>query len=122
MDAFASKLEAELDRAAAASPSPGFTGLHRLDRTEYANAIRDLLALDIDTSTLLPADDSSEGFDNVADALGMSPALVERYAAAASRISRWTVGNMLTSISTMTYRVPGDLKQTGRLGLRRLPL
>ena len=83
MDAFADKLEAELDRAAAANPNPGFTGLHRLNRTEYANAIRDLLALDIDASTLLPADDSSEGFDNIADALGVSPALVERYTSAA---------------------------------------
>src|SRR5579864_9534213 len=62
LDAFADKLEAELDRAAAANPNPGFTGLHRLNRTEYANAIRDLLALEIDAATLLPADDSSEGF------------------------------------------------------------
>jgi len=112
MDAFAAKLESELDHAAAANPNPGFTGLHRLNRTEYANAIRDLLALDIDASTLLPADDSSEGFDNIADALGVSPALVERYTSAASKISRWAVGNMLTSNFTVTYRVPGDLKQT----------
>jgi cytochrome c551/c552 len=112
MDAFAAKLEAELDHAAASNPNPGFTGLHRLNRTEYANAIRDLLALDIDASTLLPADDSSEGFDNIADALGVSPALVERYTSAASKISRWAVGNMLTSNFTVTYRVPGDLKQT----------
>ncbi len=111
MDAFAAKLETALDHAAAASPNPGFTGLHRLNRTEYANAIRDLLALDIDASTLLPADGSSEGFDNIADALGVSPALVERYTSAASKISRWAVGNMLTSNFTVTYRVPGDLKQ-----------
>ncbi len=107
MDAFAAKLEAGLDRAAAANPNPGFTGLHRLNRTEYANAIRDLLALDIDAATLLPADDSSEGFDNIADALGVSPALVERYAAAATKISRMAVGNMLTNAFTTTYRVPG---------------
>jgi cytochrome c551/c552 len=112
MDAFAAKLESELDRAAVANPNPGFTGLHRLNRTEYAYAIRDLLALDIDASTLLPADDSSEGFDNIADALGVSPALVERYTSAASKISRWAVGNMLTSNFTVTYRAPGDLKQT----------
>ena len=62
-----------------ANPNPGFTRLHRLNRTEYANAVRDLLALEIDASTLLPADDSSEGFDNIADALAISPALVERY-------------------------------------------
>ena len=112
MDAFAAKLETALDRVAAANPNPGFTGLHRLNRTEYANAVRDLLALDIDASTLLPADDSSEGFDNIADALGVSPALVERYTSAATKISRWAVGNMLTSTATVTYRVPGDLKQT----------
>ncbi|HEX4136649.1 MAG TPA: DUF1592 domain-containing protein [Bryobacteraceae bacterium] len=115
LDAFAGKLEAELDRAAAANPNPGFTGLHRLNRTEYANAIRDLLALDIDASTLLPADDSSEGFDNIADALGVSPALVDRYTSAASKISRWAVGSMLTSNFTATYRVPSDLKQTGHI-------
>jgi cytochrome c551/c552 len=112
MDAFADKLEAELDRAAAANPNPGFTGLHRLNRTEYANAIRDLLVLDIDAATLLPADDSSEGFDNIADALGVSPALVERYAAAATKVSRMAVGNILTNAFTTTYRVPADLSQT----------
>ncbi len=115
MDAFAGKLEAELDRAAAADPNPGFTGLHRLNRTEYANAIRDLLALDIDAATLLPADDSSEGFDNIADALGVSPALVERYAAAATKVSRMAVGNILTNAFTATYRVPGDLSQTDHI-------
>jgi hypothetical protein len=112
LDAFADRLEAGLDRAAVANPNPGFTGLHRLNRTEYANAIRDLLALEIDASTLLPADDSSEGFDNIADALGVSPALVERYAAAATKVSRMAVGNILTNAFTTTYRVPGDLSQT----------
>jgi cytochrome c551/c552 len=115
MDAFAATLEAELDRAAAANPNPGFTGLHRLNRTEYANAIRDLLALDVDAATLLPADDSSEGFDNIADALGVSPALVERYAAAATKVSRMAVGNILTNAFTTTYRVPADLSQTEHL-------
>jgi cytochrome c551/c552 len=112
LDAFAEKLEGELDRAAAANPNPGFTGLHRLNRTEYANAIRDLLALEIDAATLLPADDSSEGFDNIADALGVSPALVERYTAAATKVSRMAVGNILTNAFTTTYRVPSDLSQT----------
>jgi hypothetical protein len=112
LDAFAEKLEAGLDRAAAANPNPGFTGLHRLNRTEYANAIRDLLALAVDVSTLLPADDSSEGFDNIADALAVTPALVERYTAAATKVSRMAVGNILTNAFTTTYRVPGDLSQT----------
>lgn len=120
LDAFAASLELELDQAAAANPNPGFTGLHRLNRTEYANAVRDLLALDIDVSTLLPADDSSEGFDNIADALAVSPALVERYAAAATKVSRWAVGNMLTNAFTTTYRVPADLNQT--IHIEGLPL
>ena len=68
--------------------------------------MRDLLAVDVDPAAILPADDSSEGFDNIADALAISPALVERYAAAASKISRLAVGNLLTSPSTVTYRVP----------------
>jgi uncharacterized protein DUF1592/uncharacterized protein DUF1588/uncharacterized protein DUF1585/uncharacterized protein DUF1587/uncharacterized protein DUF1595/cytochrome c len=112
LDAFAGRLEAGLDRAAVAHPNPGSSALHRLNRTEYANAIRDLLALDIDEATLLPADDSSEGFDNIADALRVSPALVERYTAAAVKVSRLAVGNLLLSASTVTYRVPGDLQQS----------
>jgi hypothetical protein len=108
-------LEAQVDQKAAAHPNPGSVVLHRLNRTEYANAIRDLLALDIDASTLLPADDSSEGFDNIADALGVSPALVERYTAAATKVSRMAVGNILTNAFTTTYRVPGDLSQTDHI-------
>jgi len=115
LDAFATKIEVGLDRAAAADPNPGGTGLHRLNRTEYTNSIRDLLALDIDASTLLPADDSSEGFDNIADALAISPALIERYAAAAIKISRLAVGNPLVASSTVTYRVPSDFSQRDHL-------
>ena len=63
-----------------------------MNRVEYANAIRDLLALDVDPSTLLPADDSSHGFDNIADVLGVSPSLLERYVSAAAKISRLAVG------------------------------
>jgi hypothetical protein len=115
LDAFAGRLEAGLDRAAIAHPNPGSSALHRLNRTEYANAIRDLLSLDIDETTLLPADDSSEGFDNIADALRVSPALIERYTAAAVKVSRLAVGSLLLSPSTVTYRVPGDLQQGGHL-------
>ena len=111
LDAFTTRLETSLDAAAKAKPNPGTPGLHRLNRTEYAAAVRDLIAVDIDAATMLPADDSSEGFDNIADALAISPALVERYAAAASKISRLAVGNMLISPATVTYRVPGDLSQ-----------
>ena len=111
LDAFAAKVETQLDQAAAAKPNPGTTGLHRLNRTEYANAIRDLLAIDVDAATLLPADDSNEGFDNIADALAISPALVERYTGAAVKISKLAVGNVLISPSTATYRVPADFSQ-----------
>ena len=86
-----------------------------MNRTEYANAIRDLLHLDVDATTLLPADDSSEGFDNIADALRVSPALVERYTSAAVKVSRLAVGNLLLTASTATYRVPGDLAQSNHL-------
>ncbi|MCU1339008.1 MAG: hypothetical protein JWO19_4589 [Bryobacterales bacterium] len=112
LDAWTAKLETELDRAAAVKPNPGSTGLHRLNRTEYTNAIRDLLAIDVDGSTVLPADDSSEGFDNIADALAVSPALIERYVAAAGKISRSAVGNLLITPSTVTYRAPADLSQS----------
>jgi cytochrome c551/c552 len=112
LDTWTAKLETELDRAAEAKPNPGSTGLHRLNRTEYTNAIRDLLAIDVDGSTVLPADDSSEGFDNIADALAVSPALIERYVAAAGKISRLAVGNLLITPSTVTYRAPADLSQS----------
>lgn len=115
LDAFAGRIEAQLDHAAAQHPDPGRPGLHRLNRTEYANVIRDLLDLDVDVSTLLPADDSSEGFDNVAEALTISPALVERYTSAALKVSKLAVGNMLASMSTVTYRAPSDFSQAGHI-------
>src|SRR5215469_12923662 len=113
LDNFAAKLEEALDRSA--KPNPGAPGLHRLNRTEYANSVRDLLAIDVDVSTLLPGDDSSEGFDNIADALAISPALIERYAATAAKISRLAIGNMLMSASTTTYRAPVDLSQNDHI-------
>src|SRR5581483_1311390 len=102
IDSFTSSLEAKLDQAAAGKPNPGTTALHRLNRTEYGNAIRDLLALPIDSTTLLPADDASEGFDNVADVLGMSPQLIQSYVSAASKISRLAVGDPEVSADKMT--------------------
>ncbi|MCU1335725.1 MAG: hypothetical protein JWO19_1306 [Bryobacterales bacterium] len=104
LDAFAASLETQLDRASAAHPNPGATALHRLNRNEYGNAIRDLLALDVDVSTLLPADDSAEGFDNVADVLRVSPSLMDRYVAAAAKISRLAVGDASVGVTTSTYR------------------
>ena len=85
--------ETSLDRAAVAKPNPGHVVMHRLNRAEYANAIRDLLALDIDATALLPPDDESSGFDNIADVLKVSPSLMERYLSASWNISRMAVGN-----------------------------
>jgi cytochrome c551/c552 len=112
LDAFAGAVEGALDRAASANPNPGRTPLHRMNRGEYANAIRDLLAVDVDAATLLPADDSSNGFDNIADVLGVSPALLERYVSAAAKISRLAVGDPETAPLDITYTVKGDLTQT----------
>jgi cytochrome c553 len=87
-------LESELDRAAAANPNPGRPlGLHRLNRTEYANAIRDLLGIEIDGTAMLPPDEQAHGFDNIADALTVTPALQMRYLTASAKISRLAVGD-----------------------------
>ena len=111
-DSFAVFLEAEIDRAAAAYPNPGRTEpLHRLNRTEYQNAIRDLLALDIDAAKLVPADDQSYGFDNIAGVLKVSPTLLERYMGAAREISRLAVGASAMTPAGETFRVVSDLSQ-----------
>ncbi|HEY7189086.1 MAG TPA: DUF1592 domain-containing protein, partial [Vicinamibacterales bacterium] len=115
LDAFAAGIENTIDRAAAAHPNPGRTPLHRMNRAEYANAIRDLLSLQVDATTLLPADDSSRGFDNIADVLGVSPSLLERYVAAAAKISRLAVGERDASPLQVTYTVKGDLSQNQTL-------
>ena len=104
-------LEASLDRAAALRPNPGRFILHRLNRTEYGNAIRDLLALDIDVSSLLPPDDESYGFDNIADVLGVSPALLEQYVDASRKIGRLATGDMSVGPAIETYRTRPDLSQ-----------
>jgi hypothetical protein len=108
---FTAALEASLDGAAARRPDPGMPALHRLNRAEYANAIRDLLALDVDVAGLLPPDDAAAGFDNIADVLGVSPALIEGYAAAAANISRRAVGDPAIGLDRSTYRMPGDISQ-----------
>ena len=108
-------LETELDRAAAADPDPGRSAaLRRLNATEYRNAIRDLLDLDVDVATLLPADDSSAGFDNVSLG-GLDPGRFERYLAAARRIARLAVGAPVRSPVADTFIVPSDLNQTGHV-------
>jgi hypothetical protein len=93
-DAASRWLEAELDRAAAAHPNPGRpSSLHRLNRTEYANAIRDLVGIEINPNAMLPPDEQAHGFDNNADALTLTPALQARYLTAAAKISRLAVGD-----------------------------
>ena len=96
-------------------PNPGRPALHRVNRTEYANAIRDLLALEIDATALLPADDSSFGFDNIAGSLGVSPVLLERYVAAAGKISRLAIGDTAMPDRQEKYLVSGDLTQNQHL-------
>src|SRR5215472_10439677 len=106
VQAFAAALEAELDRSAAANPNPGRPALHRLNRTEYANSVRDLLDVQVDVSALLPPDDMSHGFDNMADVLTVSPTLMEGYIRAAGRISREAVGDPDALPLTTTYQIP----------------
>ena len=110
-DSVVSSLESSLDRIAAAKPDPGRTDtFRRLNRTEYHNAIRDLLALDIDVSSLLPSDDSSHGFDNVT--VGeLSPTLLERYLSAAQKISRLAIGGAVRAPGGETIELPADLTQ-----------
>ena len=111
-------LESEIDRYAASHLNPGRTeAFHRLNRAEYANAIRDLLALDVDVTALLPADNIDQyGFDNMADVLTVSPALMERYLSAARKIGRLAVGEMPLGPATETYKVPILLTQDDRMG------
>jgi hypothetical protein len=115
LDGLAAELEKRLDTAAAASPNVGTPAFHRLNRTEYAHAIRDLLDLEVDVTTLLPADDSSEGFDNIADGLGISPSLIQGYVSSAMKISRLAVGDRTRIPSQITYTAPPGLSQEKHL-------
>ena len=115
--AAAVELESALDRAAAEHPDPGRVPVHRLNRAEYTNAIRDLLDLDIDSKALLPADDSDQdGFDNVASILSVSQVLLENYMSAARSISRLAVGDPATPPSVETYKYSKLLYQDDRMG------
>ena len=115
-DAMASRLEADIDRVAEANPDPGRTStVHRLNRTEYRNAIRDLLALDLDVEPLLPGDETSDtGFDNNADVLSISTAQLERYLSAARTITRLATGLPPTGPGFETFDVPLLLLQDER--------
>jgi hypothetical protein len=110
--AFIGSLETALDRAAAAHPNPGRTeAFHRLNRTEYANAIRDLLAIDVDVEALLPADDSSYGFDNMAGVLKLDPSRMERYVLAAQKIGRLAVGSPPPAPTVDTFSLSHEQPQ-----------
>jgi mono/diheme cytochrome c family protein len=119
--ALATYLETSIDRDALASPHPGKLALvHRLSRTEYQNAIRDLLAIDalpkeIDYPLLLPADNSASGFDNIADLLFMSPAIMERYLDAAEKISRLAAGDPMAPVMVNRYRLSAEQWQNARV-------
>jgi hypothetical protein len=111
----ARSLEAALDAAAAARPNPGRVIVHRLNRTEYRNAIRDLLALNIDERALLSADEpDQQGFDNVAGVLSVSPRLLENYLSAASIVSRLAVGDPSLGAAENTFTIPTALVQDDR--------
>jgi mono/diheme cytochrome c family protein len=110
-DGFISWLESELDRAGAANPDPGQPLIRRFNRAEYANAIRDLLSVDADVTSLLPVDDSSYGFDNIGDVLGVSPVLAEQYLSAAAKISAVAVGDSKIDPIDVTYRPAPDTTQ-----------
>jgi cytochrome c551/c552 len=110
LDTFATALEARLEAQAGPHPDPGFKAVHRLNRTEYGNAIRDLLDLELNVAELLPADDESNGFDNQAGVLRVSPSLLEQYLAAARGISSLAVGTD-TELVRLAFRIPPDDSQ-----------
>jgi hypothetical protein len=120
-ESLARYFESALDRAAAARPNPGRPAAYRLSRFQYANAIRDLLALEIDSASLLPADDSGYGFDNIGDVLTVSPVLLEKYLSAAGKISRLAVGDPSLSPTSTEYEVPPATVQAERES-RDLPI
>ena len=112
---FATWLEAGIDRAAAASPNPGRPSIHRLNRLEYSNAIRDLFGLEVDAGELLPADDLAFGFDNNADILTVAPGLLERYMSAARRVARLAVEDRSIEADVVRYAVSAQAHQDDRM-------
>jgi Protein of unknown function (DUF1587) len=113
---FVSWLESRLDQAAVGNPNPGAPAVHRLNRAEYSNAIHDLLDLDLDNLATLPADDSGYGFDNIGDALTVSPLLMEKYMSTARKVSRLAVGTVKASPSVERINA-GRGRQTDGLPL-----
>jgi hypothetical protein len=111
LDGFVTHLETSIDKAALAAPTLRHPSIHRLNRSEYGNAIRDLFALDVDVSSLLPPDEEAYGFDNNATVLNISTSLMERYLSAAWRISSLAIASPRITPSLETFRVRGDLSQ-----------
>ena len=117
-DSLATYLEATLDQAAQSRPNPGTSTIHRMNRAEYSNAIRDLLAIDpeaVEIASLLSPDDSGYGFDNISEVLSVSPVLLERYMSVARRVSRLAVGDPTIRPDFSTYEVPRFLLQNARI-------
>ncbi len=114
-EGFLGYLEVQLDEAARQNPNPGRPAVHRLNRTEYANAIRELLAVEIDAAALLPPDNIGEGFDNIADVLAVSPLLMERYLFAAGRVSSIAVGPRARAPAAEMYEISDTFRQDQRM-------
>ncbi len=112
---FLNWLETGIDNAPNARTEPGRATVHRLNRTEYGNAIRDLLHLDVNVADLLPADDEADGFDNIADVLKVSPSLLEQYLSASTKIAAVAVGDPGTLPVSHVFQVPPDLAQEGHI-------
>jgi mono/diheme cytochrome c family protein len=119
--AFVSWIETELDRSAAEKPDPGRVGIHRLNRAEYNNAVRDLLAVDFTPGDDFPADDAGYGFDNIADVLSLPPVLMEKYMNAAGKVSRIAVGNIKVDPSLERMSADRRIPQRERIA-DELPL
>jgi mono/diheme cytochrome c family protein len=115
LDGVAAWLEAGLDRVAARAPNPGSPSLHRMNRHEYANAVRDLLDLEVDVTALLPSDSTVAGFDNIADVLGTSPALAQSYVSAAMKISRLAIGDLTAPPLPVTHSPPAGASQSAHV-------
>ena len=120
LQGFASALEVSLDKSAAADPNPGSVGLHRLNRPEYTNSIRELLGLQINAASLLPRDDQSAGFDNVADVLKVSPSFLDQYLSAARQVSIEAIGN--PGARTQSKMYPGPASALQYMHIEGLPL
>ena len=111
LKSFVNSLADNIDRAAATRPNAGAPDLHRLNRTEYRNSVHDLLGIDVDVNTMLPPDDMSHGFDNMADALSITPALMDGYIRAAGKISRSAIGDPTATPAMVSWRVPKVVNQ-----------